>query len=84
MYNNTTNPNSVNVIKQKRISLQKQIKLLQIDIEELQEICTHSPHEHIDRASTGHYDPGCNEYWTDHYCPYCDKRWRTDQNWNKK
>ena len=71
-------------IKRKKIAIDKKIAKLNADIKALQAECMHVNAEHINRASTGNYDPSADEYWTDHNCHDCGKFWKTDQYWNRR
>jgi uncharacterized C2H2 Zn-finger protein len=53
-------------------------------MKELQDQCKHVKAEHVNKASTGNYDPSADSYWTDHKCPSCGKVWQTDQKWDRK
>jgi hypothetical protein len=68
-------------IKTKRLSIEKKMGMLRLELKELQELCNHGYATHTNKASTGNYDPSCDEYWTDHYCDDCGKHWMTDQDW---
>jgi hypothetical protein len=72
------------VIKVKRASIEKKIAKLNADLKEIQTVCTHPNAEHVNKASTGNYDPSADSYWADHSCPDCGRRWATDQNWDRK
>ena len=48
------------------------------DMNALQDSCRHPAATKKHGASTGHYDPHDDCYWTDFVCPDCGKRWRVE------
>lgn len=61
--------------------LQKQIKILQDIISNIQEECSHpySCLKCVDKGDTGKYDPSCDSYWTEYHCLLCDKKWIVEE-----
>ena len=59
-------------IKEKVESLMAQIKMLNMELEGLQESCEHP---WPTRKFVGGYDSRSDTYWRDNFCTICEKRW---------
>lgn len=59
--------------------LKRVTKLYYSTVERIQSECKHNNKTMKYGASTGNYDPSCDEYWIDHSCPDCGKYWQTPQ-----
>lgn len=64
---------------EKRLSIEKKILALELEIKELQDkACTHPKMRYKYDGVSGNWD-NCEFYWVDCYCPSCQKRWRFDE-----
>ena len=55
-------------------------KLLNEQINSLQNECTHENLEYKFRGYTGNYDSTLDRYWIEWFCNDCNKKWTTPQN----
>lgn len=66
-------------IRETKDWLNRVLKGIETQIENLQATCKHPKATKTPRANTGNYDPSADIYWYDCRCPDCDKLWREDQ-----
>lgn len=71
-------------ILRKRLSIDKKIHKLQLELVNLMDSCTHDDAYHVNKADTGNYSTSDDSYWTEHRCKSCNKFWITDQHWDRK
>lgn len=70
-------------VLRKRLSIEKKIAKLNLELFNLMESCIHDDADHVNKADTGNYSPSDDSYWTEHRCKACNKFWMTDQYWDK-
>lgn len=74
-------PQLINI---KRKAIEKRRDKAYAELKALHVICPHVNASHVNKASTGNYDPSADSYWTEHKCMDCGWFWTTDQKWDKK
>lgn len=55
--------------------LQKKLEDINVQIQLLQDQCTHPNVQKTYKADRGNYDPSCDRRWIEYSCPDCQKFW---------
>lgn len=70
-------------VKNRKISLDKRLDKVLLEISQLQEDCQHENAKHTNRSDTGNYCKADDSFWIEHKCSNCDKFWTTGQNYDR-
>ena len=66
-------------IKREMQRIVKEIEVLEVEENSIQETCQHPDVEKIPKGNTGNWSPDDDKYWYNCKCPDCLKWWTEDQ-----
>jgi len=66
-------------IKAERQDILYDMKVLQKELEGLQEVCPHVNATKTYKSSSGNYDPSMDREWFECECPDCGKQWTEEK-----
>jgi len=66
-------------IRYERVRVEKELAALEVELAQIQGICSHPSPVKINKGNTGNYDRSADSYWRECACPGCGKKWTEDQ-----
>lgn len=65
-------------IRRKQVTINEKLRLLQLQLHELKQICQHPKVVKTFRINTRGDNPSADDNWIDWRCPDCTETWQTD------